>query len=335
MLGKIRVFDLAGNKVPFSKLIVSDKDQAVFRTVANVGLMFYLFLVGVKMDPTIVFRSGKKAWAIGVCSFLAPLLVTVSLFVSLRGSLSARIVGSNFMNSVVVALSMTSFAVLGDVLGELHLLNSELGRLAMSSAMVHGLFTSLNMVLFVFFNQFQGGAAPVSCAMGSLASLVLLSVFAFRPWMLRIAAGAGPIEERQIFAIFACVVAMGVASDYIGASFVFLPFIMGLCVPDGPPLGAALVDRGHLLAGEVMMPLLFLVGGREVTFRDFTEKFWVMLAVCGIGFLAKLVGTVVPAICSGVPFQKAFLLGLIMNFRGLVEYITFLNYRLGSVSISV
>ena len=121
----------------------------------------------------------------------------------------------------------------------------------MSTAMVHGVLGFVFMSAFVAINQ---GARESMLALLSLAAVIVAIVIVFRlsmRWIIRRAQRRSKqIEEKHIFAILLIVIAMGVVSNLIGASLVFAPFVMGLAVPDGPPLGAALVERARLLTGK-------------------------------------------------------------------------------------
>ena len=305
---------------------------SLIHTIAGFGIMFHLFLAGVKIDPKMILHSGRKAWVIGTVSFIAPFIA----FSIVCCTIDSRIITSKFFVFVVASISITSFPDLADILTDFHLLNSELGRLAMSSAMVHGVFGSVFMAAFIAINQGQGDWEKSVLALLSLAAVIVIIVFVFRPWMLwiiRHTPRGRQIEEKHIFAILITVIAMGFVSDLIGVSLVFAPFVMGLAVPDGPPLGAALVEKAQLLAGDVMVSLLFSVSGMSATLDVFIQwrKTLLRPLVLMMAYLTKLLGTMVSAMQCRIPVSDAFLLGLIMNFRGVCEILTLLHFKNGAV----
>ncbi|KAG6383654.1 hypothetical protein SASPL_156583 [Salvia splendens] len=98
VLGKKQKF--ADNDIPLRSVMVLE-------TMANVGLLYFLFLIGVEMDITVIKRT------------------------------EVRVCEARHVHTLPrVALSVTSFPVLARILAELKLLNSEIGRLAMSSALI-------------------------------------------------------------------------------------------------------------------------------------------------------------------------------------------------------
>ncbi|KAG0503134.1 hypothetical protein HPP92_003206 [Vanilla planifolia] len=329
--------EILGRLYPkYNDYLFPDKVILITRTLAAVGLMFYLFLIGVKMDPKEMLNSGRKGLLIGVVTTAIPLsLVGGSSFV-FRFDIGTGIARGNFLIFIVASLSITAFPVLADILSELQLLNSELGRLAMSCAMFNDVVGWFFMALFTAMNQSQNGLDKALWSLASLFLMVLFVLFAFRPWMkwiVRRTPRDRRVSSMQLSAIVFSVIAMGLASDMVGASFVDGPLIMGLVVPDGPPLGSALVERIGHLANEVMLPLLFNVAGAivkpSVVFR--LRSWIVLIMLILLAYVSKVVATMAPALYCDLSLKKAFILGLIMSFRGLIELITYINFKNGSL----
>lgn len=193
------------------------------------------------------------------------------------------------------------------------------------------------MVVFTAVNQSQNGVEKGLLAMLCFAAMGAFALVVFRPyveWVARTTPADGRVSELHVFVIMLTVVASSLASDLIGGTFIDGPMILGLVVPDGPPLGTALVERVEPVATEVMLPLFFLVEGIFADVRAAAKqgKMWLwMLVIMLVACVGKIVGTVVPAAFCDVPLQKAVLLGLIMNFRGLVEMIVFFSFINGKV----
>ncbi|XP_020599084.1 cation/H(+) antiporter 15-like [Phalaenopsis equestris] len=104
-------------------------------------------------------------------------------------------------------------------------------------------------------------------------------------------------------------------------------------VPDGPPLGRDLVDRIGNVAGEVLMPLLYTVAGSVISPGVVLHlKAWrVLIVMVVVAWLSKLLATMGPAMYCGFSLRKAFLLGLIMNFQGVLDLITYMNFKNGTL----
>ncbi|KAG9454813.1 hypothetical protein H6P81_007717 [Aristolochia fimbriata] len=83
----------------------------VLETLANLGLLFFLFLMGVELDLHSLRRTGMKALAI----------------------VAAGVDDPSFLVFMGVALSITAFPILARILTELKLLTTDVGRMALSA----------------------------------------------------------------------------------------------------------------------------------------------------------------------------------------------------------
>lgn len=57
----------------------------IIDTTGLFGFVIFLFLMGVKMDLRVAFRSTKRALVIGFVSILAPLTVGLIIYASFKG----------------------------------------------------------------------------------------------------------------------------------------------------------------------------------------------------------------------------------------------------------
>ncbi|GAU32894.1 hypothetical protein TSUD_393150 [Trifolium subterraneum] len=140
------------------------------------------------MDFSMITRTGNKAWTISTVGLVIPLALGFIPLI-INPERIERIEKSNG-HGIFVALvthSTSSFAVIASLLSELQIQNSEIGRLALSSALV-----------------------------GDILRITITTNI---------------------------VVVMGVLSVKIDQEFVLGAFILGLSVPEGPPLGSALVKK--------------------------------------------------------------------------------------------
>ncbi|KAJ6943584.1 cation/H(+) antiporter 18-like [Populus alba x Populus x berolinensis] len=113
------------------------KSLPVLDTLANLGLLFFLFLVGLELDLKSLRRTGKKALCIAAAGISLPFLLGIGTSFALRGTISKGVDKAPFLVFMGVALSITAFPVLARILAELKLLTTDVGRMAMSAAAVN------------------------------------------------------------------------------------------------------------------------------------------------------------------------------------------------------
>ncbi|KAI4373309.1 hypothetical protein MLD38_011445 [Melastoma candidum] len=109
--------------------------QAVLDVAEFFGYAFF-FLTGVKMDISMVFKVGRKAWVIGILSSALPLCFCFPILGYFAKTL--HLDGRKFLDLSTLAgiQSFTAFPVIYCLLSDLKILNTELSRLALSSSLV-------------------------------------------------------------------------------------------------------------------------------------------------------------------------------------------------------
>lgn len=163
----------------------------------------------------------------------------------------------------------------------------------------------------------------------SAALYVAVIVFGIRPaalWVIRHTPEGRPVKGIYIFAVLLAVLCFGLIGEVIGLSSLFASLAFGLMIPDGPPLGAALVEKLDSVVSVLLMPLFFTSCGlqMDVFAIEKLENVGVIQVVVLVAFIGKILGTVLPPLFYRMPLRDAFSLGLIMNSKGIVE-LAFLN----------
>lgn len=108
----------------------------ILESVASIGLLFYLFLVGLELDLSSTRRSGTKAFGIAIAGITLPFLCGIGVALVFRKTIDGAD-NSGFTQFLVfmgVALSITAFPVLARILAELKLLTTQIGETAMAAA---------------------------------------------------------------------------------------------------------------------------------------------------------------------------------------------------------
>ncbi|XP_065854706.1 cation/H(+) antiporter 27-like [Euphorbia lathyris] len=180
----------------------------IFRAMA---FMFLLFLLSMRIDFTVLRKCGKLAVIIGISSLFIPMILTTffALFLRTFFEYDAQVYES--LPSVAILVATTSFHVILVSLTDLKLLNSEIGRLALASAMISGLISWLFLaIIFDIQEDIQMGIRiGVIFSQFSKVISVLIIVFIFRPiilWMVRKTPDGKALKEPYICSILPCYV---------------------------------------------------------------------------------------------------------------------------------
>lgn len=108
----------------------------ILESVASIGLLFFLFLVGLELDLSSIRRSGRSAFGIALAGITLPFLCGIGVAFIFRKTIDGadKVGFTQFLVFMGVALSITAFPVLARILAELKLLTTRIGETAMAAA---------------------------------------------------------------------------------------------------------------------------------------------------------------------------------------------------------
>lgn len=327
-----------GHNSAFAEKVFPSKAKNVLDTIAFLGFMLFIFQLGVKIDPNIIFRSAKRSYSIGILGFFVPSILAGTVVFLLRHFASLDHDVSKFLSVVIEIQCITAIPVIACFLAELQILNSEIGRLAISSSLVCDIcyWSVVAMKYAAYLTSTKSIGVTIGSGI-SCALLILFIVFVVHPaalWAIQHTPEGKPVQEIYIIGALMTLMFCGFMGEAIGLNAIVVSFMVGLAIPDGPPLGAALVDKLDCFVSVVLLPILFLVGGLRIdvfAIQKVKNLGAIQLAVW-FAFCGKIIGALLPLLFCRMPFRDALSLGLIMNCKGTVELALLINWKLVNVS---
>ncbi|XP_057483723.1 cation/H(+) antiporter 24-like [Actinidia eriantha] len=320
-----------GRNKKFAASVFPDNSTYVFKNMGLIGFVYFLFLSGVKMDLTTIRKTGKKQLYLALFGILIPFVTVVSIAIAIRKSLDKELAKGSVIGGVASAFSITAFPVLHQIIKELNLLSSEVGKLALSTVLVSDVIGMLCIVLFEAAREWEAHSIDALWYVLSCVGIMVVVVSARQAmiWVVRITPEGKPVGEAYVVAILLGVLVIAFMSDISGVAIANGPLWLGLAVPDGPPLGATLVERTDTIINEFFMPMSFAFVGMYTDISSLRGQWSSLLplfVMLLIAYLTKFVTILLVSRFFEMPDRDGLTLSLVISLRGQLEILIFMHW---------
>jgi Kef-type K+ transport system membrane component KefB len=306
---------------------------------ANLGLIFYMFLVGLELDlGQLRGRLGQTA-AISNSGVAIPMIAGIAVALP-----TYKLVGPNakggftaFALFMGVSMSITAFPVLARILSERRMLRRPIGALTLASAAVDDI-SAWFLIALATAVATSGGGVEVIRTIALAAAFCLLMGLGVRRLLARVSLAydeAGRVPITWITAIFAGVLLSAFATEEIGIALIFGAFVMGLIMPRHAGLTEDVTRRVEDFVVLLLLPLFFAFTGLRTNVLLIDRGALVLLTagLVVVAIACKFGGTMLAARITGLGWRDSAVVGTLMNTRGLTELIV-LNLALEKGVIS-
>ncbi len=306
--------------------------------LSTVGLVLFLFLIGMELDYTQLYKQRATAVAASGMSILLPFAMAAILAHSLRVRFAPHGIGNiPFVLFLGIAMSITAFPVLARILDERNLQSTPLGTTAILCAAVDDVVAwSLLAIALALIGE-AGGPSSLPIRLAGLAVYLFVMLGVIRPL-------AGKLVNRRhnpelsvelLGLIIAGVLVSAAATDKIGIHPLFGAFLAGVCFPRIEHWQTAIRERLDMLVSVLLLPLFFALTGMRTRLDLLSgSSVWLWAGiVLAAAIFGKMGGAVVAARWTGQSWRNALALGALLNTRGLVELIVLnIAYNVGAFS---
>ncbi|XP_010430978.1 PREDICTED: cation/H(+) antiporter 10 [Camelina sativa] len=306
---------------------------AMLRCISVFGSLMFTFLMTVRTSRRIAFHSGKLPVVIGIVSFFAPLfglgfknVFSNSIdphYMPLDKALGERT--AIVITQSAILLPSTTFILL-----ELNILNSELGRLALSATVINDILGIFSMVLASIQATYVH-VSHVTAYRDSVAVFIfILIVFlVFKPivqWVIDRTPEDKPVKNVYVHAVILTAFASAAYFSFFNMKYILGPLMIGLIIPEGPPLGSALEAKYEKLTMNIFLPISITVSTMRCDgIRILTEfnDIFVNVFLTVLTLVLKLVACLAPCLYYKLPLNESIAVSLILSYKSFSDFILY------------
>ncbi|CAJ1971228.1 unnamed protein product [Sphenostylis stenocarpa] len=307
----------------------------------RLGIPYFVsqMMNAVKMDFSMITRTGKKAWTIALFSLMTPTIIGMFLCYSFMEHWQKALGDFDGGRLPVVVMSQTgcSFAVIASLLSDLEILNSELGRLALSSALVMdvlgsavtGLGTAVVSSLRTDSHDHSEGKGPKLAMFTATKYVLFLTIVIVigRPamrWIVRNTPEGRPVKKAYTYVVVLMTFFAGLFGVWAHQSVLGGVVLFGLVVPEGPPLGSELIKQLELFNTWFLLPIFITCCAMKIDISAHinSQLIFAVVTIIVVVHLVKMLLTIGICSCCNMPKTDGLCLALMLSCKGVVDYVT-------------
>jgi K+:H+ antiporter len=324
---------LLGAQAPqVAALLFPAGSLAFLNTLSQIGLVVFMFLVGLELDPKVVRERGRSALVISHASIVAPFLLGATLAIVLYPTLAgARVNFTGFALFMGAAMSVTAFPVLARILAERRLMRTPIGAVAIACAAIDDVTAWCILAAVVVIVRATGGVAasaglPLWVTLGGSAAFVTFMLTAGKRALHVLEtryAAHGRVTQDMIAVLMLVTLASAWITERLGVHALFGAFLVGAVAPKSEGFVHAILQRFEDVMVVLLLPLFFAFTGlrTEITLIDGASGWLVCSLVVVVAVAGKVGGSAIAARATAMPWCDAAVIGVLLNTRGLMELV--------------
>ncbi|KAH7169281.1 Sodium/hydrogen exchanger family-domain-containing protein [Fusarium sp. MPI-SDFR-AT-0072] len=315
----------------FKENIFPTESMPVLSNVATIGLLLFLFLVGLEVDTRMFKSNWRVAVSVGLASMMLPFGLGVAVAWGLyeeygdEGTMKDMEFGT-FALFIGTALAITAFPVLCRILSELQLLGTSVGVTVLAAGIGNDVVGWVLLALSVALVNNANGLTALYVFLTAVAWVIFL-VFAVRPAFLWVLRRTDSIQNGPSQGITTLTLLLVLASSWftaaIGVHAIFGAFLVGLICPHDGGFAIKLTEKIEDLVGSILLPLYFALSGLNTDLgllNDGTTWGYV-IAIIACAFFGKIIAGTLAARLTKCLWRESLTIGALMSCKGLVELI--------------
>ncbi|KAI2468191.1 K+/H+ antiporter 1 [Annulohypoxylon bovei var. microspora] len=319
-------------RVPgFSNDIFPTASMPVLNNVANLGLILFLFLIGLEVDIRLFTSNWRVALTVGLAGMILPFglgcAIAWGLYHQFHNDPSTVEINFGIYALFIgTAIAITAFPVLCRILSELNLLGTPVGVTVLAAGVGNDVVGWILLALCVALVNNGSGITALWVLLVAIG-WVLFLVFAVKPvfhWALR---RTGSIQNGPTQGMIAVTILLVLTSSWftsiIGVHAIFGAFLVGLICPHDGGFAIHVTEKIEDLVTVLFLPLYFALSGLSTNLGLLNDGItWgYVIGVIAVAFSGKIIGGTLAARATKLVWRESLTIGVLMSCKGLVELI--------------
>jgi len=304
-------------------------------TLSQIGLLLFMFIIGLELEPKLLKGHGNTALLIAIASIIIPFLLGVYVAFYFYTQLSSTAVPlTTFVLFIGASMSITAFPVLARILSEKNLIKTKLGTVTIAAAAVNDVLAwSILAVLVAVaresmpISQNSSYKLPFWVTISGSAVFILIMIILIRPIISRLEIYYRNKGNKLTNDILGIVLLLMFASawitEWLGIHALFGAFFMGAMMPRNKYFIRSIIEKLEDITVVLLLPIFFALTGLNTSLGLIHgEQMWLFFGlILAAAVIGKLGGSTIAAKLSKLHWRESFGLGVLMNTRGLMELI--------------
>jgi Kef-type K+ transport system membrane component KefB len=282
----------------------------VLDALAEIGVVFLLFTVGLETRPSDIFKVGRMATMVATVGAIIPFLVGWALLLILPGYSSIEAI---FMGAAMVA---TSVGITARVLSGMGLISTTASRVILAAAVIDDV---IGLLVLAVVSSMASGHIDYVQIVGTAVLAIGFTVFIIAFGTRAVSKVKEPVTALKVdhsWLVFALVICFGLAAvaSLIGIAGIIGAFLAGAALSEATD-DTELHHQSQTLT-EFTAPFFLVNIGLKLNLSIFLSSQVIVLSiiVTALAIITKLVGCSIPALSLGR--RRAIQVGVGMMPRG-------------------
>jgi Kef-type K+ transport system membrane component KefB len=315
----------------FTNAIFPAASIPAFTVAANLGLILFLFLVGLEVDLRFLASNWRIAFSVSAAGMAIPFgfgwAIAYGLYKEFRGEAGTKPIGfGTYGLFIAIALAITAFPVLCRILTALKLLQTPVGVIVLSAGVGNDVVGWILLALCVALVNAGAGITALYILLVAVG-YVLFVIYLMRPAFMWILHKSGSFQNGPTQSVVALTVLLALASAFftgiIGIHPIFGGFIIGLMCPHEGGFAVKMTEKLEDLVSVLFLPLYFALSGLSTNLGLLNNGItWAyVIGVTAVAFFGKIAGGTFASKLNGLVWRESLTIGVMMSCKGLVELI--------------